>query len=138
MTNGNGLPRRFAPRNDGGEKTDSSAALGMTGNGLPRRKAPRNDGGGTDSSAPLGMTRDSHGLRPRNDDGGDTSSVRLRRTPSPQGEGSDTWEIRKGGKVWVSSTAENCGYKEPALESLRKAGYSLYKNGVCVMKGARR
>ena len=50
----------------------------------------------------------------------------------------DKWEVRKGGKVWVSSSAENCGYKEPALESLRKAGYSLYKNGVCVMKGARR
>lgn len=50
----------------------------------------------------------------------------------------DKWEIRKGGKVWVTSTTENCGYKEPALESLRKAGYSLYKNGVCVMKGARR
>ena len=65
--------------------------------------------------------------------------ARAKKTDSSALDGTtDTWEIRKGGKVWVSSSAENCGYQEPALESLRKAGYSLYKNGVCVMKGARR
>ena len=49
----------------------------------------------------------------------------------------DRWEIRKGRTVYVVSHIEDCGYTDAALESLRKAGYSLYKNGVCVRKGAR-
>lgn len=58
------------------------------------------------------------------------------RTKKP--ETSDQWEIRRGGRTWVVSAAENCGYREDTLRSLLKAGYSLYKNGVCVQKGARR
>ena len=51
------------------------------------------------------------------------------------GEATDRWEIRKGRTVYVVSHLEDCGYTDAALESLRKAGYSLYKNGKCVMKG---
>ena len=51
------------------------------------------------------------------------------------GEAPDRWEIRKGRTVYVVSHLEDCGYTDAALESLRKAGYSLYKNGKCVMKG---
>ena len=50
----------------------------------------------------------------------------------------EKWEIRRGGRTWLASPAENCGYREDTLRSLLKAGYSLYKNGVCVQKGARR
>ena len=39
------------------------------------------------------------------------------------------WEIRKGGRVWVSSPIKNCGYSPEALKSLQRAGYKLYHNG---------
>lgn len=49
----------------------------------------------------------------------------------------DTYEMRKSGSVGVVSSVVNCGYSEETLESLRKAGWSLYKNGTQIMKGAR-
>ena len=51
---------------------------------------------------------------------------------------SDKYEMRKAGCAGAVSNIVNLGYDEQTLESLRKAGWSMYKNGVCVMKGARK
>lgn len=67
----------------------------------------------TDSSAPLRFAQN---------DGGEAEAL-------------DRWEIRRGRTVYVVSHLEDCGYTDAALESLRKAGYSLYKNGKCIIKG---
>ena len=69
---------------------------------------------------------DSHGLRPRND--------RKKKAEAT----TDKYEMRKAGCAGAVSNIENLGYDEQTLESLRKAGWSMYKNGVCVMKGARK
>lgn len=37
------------------------------------------------------------------------------------------YEIRRDGKVWVSSPIPNCGYSAQELRSLRANGYRLHK-----------
>lgn len=49
----------------------------------------------------------------------------------------DTWEIRKDGKIYVSSSLKNCGYPELALKSLRQNGYELFHNGIKVKPSGR-
>ena len=50
----------------------------------------------------------------------------------------ESWQIRKDGRVLCGSGQENCGYDAKQLESLKRWGYSLYHNGKCVMKGVRK
>ena len=38
-----------------------------------------------------------------------------------------TYEIRRDGKVWVSSPIPNCGYTAQELRSLRDHGFRLHK-----------
>lgn len=45
------------------------------------------------------------------------------------------WQVKKNGRAVVSSPVKNCGYDEATLQSLKQAGYSLYLDGKCVMKG---
>lgn len=49
----------------------------------------------------------------------------------------DTYEMRKSGSIGVISSVVNCGYSADTLESLRRAGWSLYKNGTLVVRGSR-
>lgn len=54
---------------------------------------------------------DCHGLHPRNDKTG------------------SLWQMKKRGCVGVSSPAQNCGYDKRTLESLKAAGWHLYRDG---------
>lgn len=47
----------------------------------------------------------------------------------------ESWQIRKDGRILCGSSVENCGYNAKQLESLKRCDYSLYHNGKCVMKG---
>ena len=38
-----------------------------------------------------------------------------------------TYELRRDGKVWVSSPVPNCGYDPSTLRSLRDHGFRLHK-----------
>lgn len=38
-----------------------------------------------------------------------------------------TYEIRKDGRVWVSSPLPDCGYPADQLRSLRAHGFKLHK-----------
>ena len=40
------------------------------------------------------------------------------------------YEVRKDGRVWVSSSIPNCGYTAQEMRSLRAMGFSLHKKGV--------
>ena len=40
-----------------------------------------------------------------------------------------TYEIRKDGRIYVRSTAPDCGYTATQLKNLRAAGYRLYADG---------
>lgn len=39
------------------------------------------------------------------------------------------YEIRKDGRVWVSSSVPNCGYTAQQLRSLKVSGFSVHKRG---------
>lgn len=38
-----------------------------------------------------------------------------------------TYELRRDGRVWVSSPVPDCGYDRGTLRSLREHGFRLYK-----------
>ena len=50
----------------------------------------------------------------------------------------DVWQIKKNGVAVLESSIKNCGYTEAQLQSLNRAGYSLFQNGKCVMKGRKK
>lgn len=39
------------------------------------------------------------------------------------------WQTKKRGKVGVISPLENCGYEKADRESLKKAGWGMYRDG---------
>ncbi len=42
---------------------------------------------------------------------------------------SAVYEIRRDGRVWVRSSAPDCGYTAQQLRSLRAHGFTLHKKG---------
>lgn len=58
----------------------------------------------------------------------DRTGERISRSARNDGGGS-LWQTKKRGCVGVSSPAQNCGYDKRTLESLKAAGWHLYRDG---------
>ena len=58
----------------------------------------------------------------------DRTGERISRSARNDG-GASLWQTKKRGCVGVSSPAQNCGYDKRTLESLKAAGWHLYRDG---------
>ena len=48
---------------------------------------------------------------------------------SAQNDSGSVWQTKKRGKVGVISPLENCGYGAADRESLKRAGWGMYRDG---------